>query len=276
MDVDLVINSFERTYRNILAPGFFSRIAAQNRFRFARRIALINNVEDLPDAERRAVALVRSREIDDYHRVDLRADHALATTGLTRRDLGAGLLHSLPSLVAVTLPGSPWLVHWDAEVTLTSPGDWITPAIDLMERDERVLVANPRWASPKLDPETIERAGRWDLGHGFSDQLYLVRRSELAGPIYDRRCVVRRRYPLAHRGYLFEARVDAYLRHSGRLRAIDRQTAYVHDDSRAGESYPELNLGDRARLLANRAVIAAVRASPMRPHCCRAMARETR
>jgi hypothetical protein len=273
VQVDLVVNCFERTYRDVLAAGFMDRVTAQNRYRFARRVVLVNNVEDDAHASRLAGERLDSGEVDEVHRVADRLPEALRLTGLSLRDLGAGARHSVPSLVAVTLRGSPWVVHWDAELRLTASGDWIGDGLEGMGRDPRILVAAPHWRSSKLEPEVVERGARFDLCFGFSDHVYLGRRSELGRPIYSQRCVVRRRYPLAHRGYTFEARLDAYMRHHGRYRALHRAAGYEHDEESAGETYPDLSLSERARLLANRAVIAAVRASPVRAACCRTLER---
>jgi hypothetical protein len=273
VDVDLVVNCFERTYREVLAAGFLERIVAENRFRFARRVVLINNVADEPAAVRLAQAGLDSGELDEVHLVSERLPEALRRTGLGLRDLGAGAPHSVPSLVAVTLDGAPWVVHWDAEVRLREPRDWISEALDAIMLDARLLVAAPRWDSPKLEPEVVERNPAFDLCFGFSDHVYLGRRAELGRPIYSERCVVRRRYPLAHRGYTFEARLDAYMRHHLRFRALHRAARYVHDDSAAGSTYPDLSPVERARLVANRALIAGVRASPFRAACCRTLER---
>ena len=63
-DVDLVVNCFERTYRDVLAPGTFARIERDNETRFALRTALINNVDDQRDALARAERLIAAGEID--------------------------------------------------------------------------------------------------------------------------------------------------------------------------------------------------------------------
>lgn len=273
MDVDLVVNCFERTYREVLAGGFFEKVIAQNRFRFARRVVLINNVDDPGHATRRAHALVDTGEVDEAHLVADRLPEALSRTGLELRDLGVGAPHSVPSLVAVTLNGAPWVVHWDAEIRLLEPRDWISDALAAMSRDSRILVAAPRWSSPKLEAEVVGANPDFDLCFGFSDHVYLGRRAELGCPIYAERCLVRRRYPLAHRGYTFEARLDAYMRHHDRFRALHRAVRYEHDNSAEGATYPELSPSDRVRLFANRALITAVRASPFRASCCRTLDR---
>ncbi len=271
--MDLIVNCFERTYRDVLAAGFFDSVAEQNRFRFARRVALISNVQNANEAERLAMARVRDGEIDAVRSVAEQLPSALRVTALSVRDLGAGARHSAPSLVAVSLAGPPWVMHWDAEIRLGEPADWIGPGLRAMTGNSRILVASPRWLSPKLEAEVLRPTGEFDLAYGFSDHVYLGLRSELARPIYSERCIVRRRYPLAHRGYTFEARIDAYMRHHGRVRALHRTIGYEHDERTAGDTYPELTFAERARLLANRALIAGVRLSPVRPACCRTMAR---
>jgi hypothetical protein len=267
--VDLVVNTFERTYRDALSGGFFRGIEAQNRFRFARRVALINNVHDRADAESRAAALVESNELDCYHVVEDRLAYALERTGLTASDLGRIPHFSDCSLVAVTLDGAPWLLYWDADVQLEQPADWITPSIELMESDPRVFAANPNWPAPTLDRETIETRGDFVLGQGFSDQMYLVRRRDFAAPIYGERCVARLRYPMAAVGYVFEARVDAHMRHHGLVRATYTKARYSHPHSEAGSGSFKMTPLERLRAARNAIVVRGLSGSPWTPRCCR-------
>jgi hypothetical protein len=198
--VDLLINCYERTYREVLTAERFAAAQADNVAPVARRTALVNNVLDRADAQARADALIAAGGLDAVFFVEDHLDDALARTGLTREDLGPVPYFTDWALVAACLPGPEWLLHWDAEVRLRAPLDWVTPAIALMERDARVLVANPNWPDPTLDSHTLEEAGPFALGHGFSDQVFLARRSELARPIYRDRTLARLRYPVAHLG----------------------------------------------------------------------------
>jgi hypothetical protein len=266
--VDLVVNCFERTYRDVLARGFFPRVGTQNRHRFARRTAIVNNVADRAAAQTRADALIEAGELDAVYFVEDHVDRALRQTGLTPADLGRIPYFTDFAIVAASLDGPDWILHCDAEVELKEPADWIGPSLALMARDLRVMVANPNWTAPTLKHETIEWTGEFALGVGFSDQLFLARRSELARPIYGERCVARLRYPMAHVGHIFEARVDAYMRHHHRLRATYLGATYVHPEN-MGVSYPALDLGEKFRLARNLAVVRAIRASPWKPRCVR-------
>jgi hypothetical protein len=267
--VELLVNTFERTYRDVLAPGFFAAIEAQNRFEFERKVALVANVDDRSEARTLAEARVADGEIDDFFCVSDHLDTALEKTGLSRGDLGDVAFFTEWALVAATLPGCDWLLHWDADVRLEAPMDWITPTIALMDEDHRLMVGNPNWEAPTLEGTAVEHRPPFVIGQGFSDQVFLARRSELAAPIYSRRCVARLRYPVAHLGHIFEARVDAHMRHAGRLRATYAPARYLHPWDPQTTAYPRGTTLQRARRLRNIAVIEALRRSPWKPRCAR-------
>jgi hypothetical protein len=269
--VDLVVNTYERTYRRVLVPGFFSGIEDQCRFPFAGRVALINNVGDEPDARRRAAELVASGELTGFELVRECLPGALARTGLRESELGATRHYVDSLLVAVTLPGAPWLVNWDADISLAEPADWISPSIDLMDRDAGILCANPDNFHHPAGLAGTERADGFALTPGFSDQLFLARRADLARPIYTERCVAALRCPIAHIGWSFEMRVDSYMRHHGLLRASELGSRYIHPPEMAGTSYPAPDLPARIRRMRNMALLAYLRNAPprLRPACAR-------
>jgi hypothetical protein len=244
--VDLVVNCFERSYREVLAPGFFPLIVSHNQFAFARRVALINNVTDPADACRRADELLAADEIDAWRFVADLLPAALARTGLTERDLGKLKHWSDCPLAAITMAGSPWLCYWDADVRLAEPVDWITPTIALMDRDPRLLVGSPAHDMLDLEREAVERVPGFALGYGFSDQCFLARRHALAKPIYGHCCLAGARYPTAHLANIFEQRLDAHMRVNHRLRAVALEAVYVHPPT-VDDPYPAVTLAEKLR-----------------------------
>lgn len=256
--MDLVVNSYERTYRDVLAPGRFRRICDDNRYPFARRIALVNNVDDREDVRRRAQLLIAAGELDALEFVSDHVEAGLTAAGLTRADLGEIPYFTDWALAAIALPGPDWMVHWDPELQMREPCDWIGPSIELMESDPRVIVANPSWGDlDDLARHTCELAGPFSLGHGFSDQVFLARRSVLARPIYRDRTLARLRYPLAHLGEIFEARLDSHIRRWGLLRATYRPATYTHAVE-IGAAYPRRSLVQTVRFARNRAITIAL------------------
>lgn len=274
-DVDLCVTCYERTYRDVLAPGYWPGVVADQAHRFARRTAIINNVADRADAERRASALVASGELDAWFFVEDRIAAALASTGLSAAELGRAPYFVTWGVVLVTVPGPDLLVHVDAEITMSRRADWISPSIALMEHDPRVMVANPSWYAPTprhdtLARSTLEQAGDFALGLGFSDQVFLGRRSEFAAPIYRQRCVAMRRYPMIAVSASFEARVDAWMRHHGRLRGTYRLAEYRHPDH-IGDAYPRRRLHEKAAYVVNRALLEGARLAPVKRRCWRGL-----
>ncbi len=261
------MNCYERTYRRVLTPGFFPGIAADSQFPFARRTAIINNVDDRVDAESRATALRELGELDTWLFVEDHLERALEVTQLTIAEIARTRHFTDWALVLATVPGPEWILHWDAEVRLQQACDWVTPSIELMDGDPRVMIANPRWYAPPredtLAKSTIERTGDFALGFGFSDQLFLSRRRELAAPIYHEQCAAMRRYPLTN---VFEARVDAWMRHHGRLRATFLRCIYEHPAD-GGSGHPAATPREKALAILNRAILAGMRHSPIKRAC---------
>jgi hypothetical protein len=275
--VDLIVNAFERTYRDALEPGAVGAIAESHRFRFARRVVLINNVADRANAARLAQQRVDEREIDEFRFVDEHVEHALTEVDLTADELAPLLHYSDAPLVAATIDGSPWMLYWDPEARLLGATDWISPALELMRHDPRVMVANPSWEPadddnrrPGVERETVATVGGFALGEGFSDQVFLASRRAIAAPIYRQRCIARIAYPAAHKAHVFEARVDAHMRHHGRLRATSLSATYATDTSvHGGSSYRPRGVAESVRYVRNALTLRALATSPWRPRCLR-------
>lgn len=245
--VDFIVNCYERTYREVLAPAFMASLAKQQSFDFAEVTVLINNVDDMAAAKQAAQQLVDAGEITRFAVV---ADHltdALRATGLRPQHIRRLPHFSDCCLVAVTLDGPDWIVYWDADARLSEPADWITPTLAYMQQNPRVAIGNPNTWQPGLTERealTIERP--FAIGYGFSDIAFLARRSELAAPIYRKVAPAAWRFPLAHIEPVFEQRVDAWMRRSGRLRATYLDATFEHV-APFGSNYPDGHLRGRLR-----------------------------
>jgi len=264
--VDVVVNCFERTYQSVLAPGFFEGITSDNAVRFESRTVVINNVDDRSAATVLARERLAAGEIDRWVFVEDYVDAAYAALDLMPEDLGDAPWFTEWALVAVTLPGPEFVLLWDADVRLTRPTDWLNPAIDLLRADPSVLVANPAAHNETHLAEqwTFARTESFDLSYGCSDQIVLGRRSELGSPIYGERTLSRLRFPLAHTTYIFEARIDSYMRRHDRARATYRGVTYEHRQE-ARVSYPAVPAKERVRRFADQALLWLLRRSPILP-----------
>jgi hypothetical protein len=241
-------------------------IAQNHRYPFSRRVILINNVDDREGAQNMAQTLCDTGIITEFHFVSDLLESTLRAAELTREDIEPNIHYTDCSLVAMFLPGSEFVLYCDADVRLQSPHDWISPSLHLMEQDERVAVANPNWPQPTLAAEAREFIGEFGLGYGFSDQLYLVRRSEFAQPIYKFSVPISMRYPLSAHGRVFEQMIDSYMRVHERLRATCTCASYTHGGDE-GASYPEMAGLARWKRIRNQLVLRLLRLFPGRhPH----------
>ena len=233
VDVDLVVNCYERTYRELLRSDRLRQIERDCLVRFRSLIVLINNVIDLDHVMELARSRVSDGSISRVMRVDELLPPAIASTRIPARLLrhhGYFLDYGL----AMAFAGeSAYVLGWDAEVRLEAPHCWLVDALELLHRDDRVFSAAPRWPAREfdtLDHETWAHEGPWALNYGFTDQLFLVRRSELQRPIY------RKIAPAAYcrhpeHPWTFETRLEAYQRSSARYRATHRHARYTHNDT---------------------------------------------
>jgi hypothetical protein len=250
-DVDLVVNCYEKNYRQVLTPGFMAGIADAQKFAFTEVTVLVNNVEDRQHASEMAQELIGSGS--GVSRVEFVSDHidgALRACHLNQRHLAKIPYFTNCALVAVSLNGPRWLCYWDADCTVREPMDWITPVTDAMDDDRRIAIGNPNnWHPGLAEREALELRGDIAIGYGFSDQAFLARRSDLAADIYRRvwRSPASWRYPMIETAAIFECRIDAWMRTSARTRATYLPAVYVHPPV-GGENYPKtLRFTERAR-----------------------------
>ncbi len=242
--IDLVVNVFERTYKDVMVPGFFSSIEYQNQ-RLFNKILLVNNVNDEKDVFAMADSLVARNEIDEWYSVANLLPNALDNVGLTLKDLGRIPYYSTAPLVAANIHKNPFLLYWDADVRLSTPHNWVDEAQILLNRDLKIFCANPSWKGSSVEDETIITSDGFSLGYGFSDQIFLVRRGTFSQPIYNYRCLASLRYPLAHIAPDFEQMIDSFSRVKRLLRATYQDVAYTHPNE--GASYPRLTYSEHVR-----------------------------
>lgn len=230
MTIGLVTNVYERTYREVLAPGHMLSITSSQVRLFDEVVVLINNVRSADDARDRARAAVERGEITAFAFVADHLDEALSRTGSTRRRLGPRPYLVDFGLVMPHVLQTRWLLGWDAETHLVSPQNWIDPGLDLLRSDQRVFhvslhrPARTEW-EPVLEREAVERHGDYVYGYGFSDHVFLVERERLL------RAKIRNFSPAAvvrhaPHPYTFEARMESYQRASGLFRATAESVHY--------------------------------------------------
>lgn len=242
--IDLVVNVFERTYKDVMVSGFFSSLEDQNQRSF-NKILLVNNVNDEKDVFAMADSLIARNEIDEWYSVASLLPRALDNVGLTLKALGRIPYYSTAPFVAANIHKNPFLLYWDADVRLFASQNWVDEAQNLLNRDSKIFCVNPRWSGSSVENESIIIRDGFSLSYGFSDQIFLVRRGTFSQPIYNYTCLASFRYPLAHIAPDFEQMVDSFSRVRRLLRATYLDATYTHPNE--GASYPRITFSEHVR-----------------------------
>jgi hypothetical protein len=240
--VAFATSCWERDWKHILLDTDYLRQKqiANQCFAFAEKIVVINNVASRADVLEAAQKRVSEGTLT---KVVLAEESVLSTFGLKREDFQPGAdadqyegvnadwiyYNALAPLSAIHAAKSDYLLYLTGDVRLDAPLDWIEKAIKLMEKDPRYKVANPVW-NGKVDEAKREsmrrKKGFYVSDRGFSDQLFLVRRSDFAAPIYGEIREDAAHFP---RGDVFEKRVFSAMRNRGWLRLTYSKGSYTHE-----------------------------------------------
>ena len=273
-NVDIVVNCYERTWRKTLSKGNILNIVNQNKFKFSNRIVLINNVSEKGLVREFAECRRDEGEIDSFYFVDEEIERAMDMLALKRSDFGATFLFTNWAFVAITLPGSEFLLHFDPENTIVPPYfDWITPSIDLMKDDHAVLFCSPWPIETKAErPVEIKKNDILYENEShlvlrpivFSDSLFLIRKSDFCSINYNERCIASLRYPLSWLEFTFEARVDSWMRHHGCKIGLAKKSFFSQPDN-MGISHPKkLTFSEKSRKFFYRQIISTIKRLPWR------------
>lgn len=262
--VEFVLNCFERNIDKVTAPGFLKEAAEQHAHAFAIRTLLINNVADPAASARLAQGAVDRREIDRFFFVDGLRSKGMQVTGLRESDFGPYLHWSDCCLAALVLEGPDLLCYCDVDLDLDPSGDWIRSALQVMGLDQRVAVGNPAWAiagGGSVEIESDEAGIDYFLGYGFTDQIFLLRRSVFARPLRRRwlplwlDCPATLRWDGAAEGQFFEQIADAFMRRNRLMRVTITSCRWVPIPM---NSYPVTSLVGRVRRKLHSYVFAAM------------------
>lgn len=220
---------YEKDWKALLITDRLQRAVALNEYSFSDVILYINNVNDIEEVSFYAQKLVDSGVITEYAVVDHYADEALQYFQIEKESFAGGYYYSISELVSIYRCHTPYLLHFSGDSILESSFSWIDEAINSMESDRSIKVANPVW-NGRYDEARFEAESEDEffyIGYGFSDQCYLVNAQDFKFASYHEIHPVSQRYP-AYGGELFEKRIDAWMRNNGFKRLTYKYGSYVH------------------------------------------------
>ena len=220
---------WERDWKLLLDTGRLQDMIGRCNYPFAEKILYVNNVRNSAHVMKAGQRLVAEGVITEAVLVQDLAQEALASFAVDKESFRGGYYYSIQELVGIHHCTTEYLLHFSGDTIQTNSEPWIDQAIERMEQDPTLIVANPCWDS--TGAQARDQAASEDdvfyYGHGFSDQCYLVRADMFKKPIYNEEHPASMVYP-RYGGELFEKRVNSYMRNHGCKRLTSKKAFYQH------------------------------------------------
>ena len=101
---------WEQDWEVLLKTDRLEQMIARNRFPFAERVLIINNVDDPAEVARHAQAAVERGVLTAFHIAAGHAEEALRFFEIERDSFGPGYVYSIAELVGIFLCGTEFLL----------------------------------------------------------------------------------------------------------------------------------------------------------------------
>lgn len=258
-EITLASNCYEKNYKLITSEEWSNRLFMKDCDLIDHRTLMISNVKDRTQVESYIHNLLSRGLVNDYYYsydyIDCIEKKYMGCKRKsfyrrpTVREYVKGILHSkkmkfnydgmlysASQIASIITCKSKWLLYLTEDVYLdvADVDIWINKAINLMEEDKRVIVANPLWNN---DIEGAERESCYSsdefwFSYGFSDQCCLINAQwfqDNRDVFSEKNRTTEKVFPY-YAGNHFERRISAYMRNHGLLRATYKHGTYIHKD----------------------------------------------
>jgi hypothetical protein len=228
--VTFEIKCYENDWEYLIRTDRLKKALEACRYPFDRVVLFINNVRDHVKVAKYAQKLLDNGTISDVIHVSEWAEEALDSLGCSPDGFAGGYYYSVAEMVGVYLCRTDYLLHFSSDSIMANGHEWIGPAIQRMEENATILVANPTWNYKfhRAKEESFDEDDNFYIGNGFSDQCYLIAPARFRQRIYNEKNEISHRLYPQYGGESFEKRVDAYMRNHGYLRITSKKASYLH------------------------------------------------
>lgn len=230
IDCTFETKCWENDYKLMLQTSHLKNMISNCNVDFMSHQLIINNVKDENKVKKMAQNLIDMNIIDTLYCVSDYAEKVLSTYNIDDNFFG-GYNYSIAEVVGIYNCKTKYLLHFSSDSYIPydfKNSQWIIEAIEIMENNSDIIVANPvwnyRWNEAKK--ESMCEIDEFYKGYGFSDQCYLINTDIFKGDIYNFKHQDSERYP-KYGGELFEKRIDAYMRNNSKYRITHKNTSYV-------------------------------------------------
>ena len=232
-EVTFETKCWEKDYKLMLCTDHLSRMIENCNYQFAHKQLIVNNVNDEDKVALLVSDLKEKGVIDSVWYSSKMSDIVLDKYEIDKNSFEGGYYYSIAELVGIYNCKTKYLLHFSSDSYIPkrfSNSNWIKEAIEIMENNPEIIVANPTWNykydEARNESDKVLNDGKFYLAKGFSDQCYLINTEVFKNPIYNFKHPYLERYP-KYGGNLFEKRVDSYMRTNDKNRIICCDISYV-------------------------------------------------
>jgi hypothetical protein len=221
---------WEKDWEYILKGDYLKKVIENCNYKFSSKHVIINNVKNRNIVEKFCQEKVDEGIIDCFYVIDDYEFEILEHFGLSKDDFKGGFKYSSAELLGIYKCETEYLLHFSGDsFPLDFQQNWIDEAIKIMTNNHDIIVANPTWDGKfgEAKDESFDEIDNFYIGYGFSDQSYLVRKTDFINRIYSEKNMKSERYP-KYGGELFEKRVDSYMRNNKKFRITHKTSSYKH------------------------------------------------
>lgn len=238
---------YENDFQLMLNSNYLETMIERCNYKFDKKILFINNVSDINQVKTYANKSVSKGIINEFYVVEEYAQAALDFFKIDKESFLGGYYYSIAELVSIFLCKTEYLLHFSSDsMMLANSESWIDDAINIMNQNEKFIVANPTWNNlfNEAKNESFDEIENWFVGSGFSDQCYLIKSDVFKNNIYNFHHKCSQRYP-KYGGELFEKRVDSYMRCNNLYRLTNKNCSYMHENIPKTSYLNQINWFDR-------------------------------
>lgn len=259
LDLTLASNCYEKNFRVVTNEEWARSLFLFENHDIKTRTLLVSNIVSRAEAKSRIENLINKQIIDktyfsyDYLNIMQKEFLGCETNTFLRKPKIQesihelirgrkikkeydGMLYSISQIAAVLTCETEWLVFVTEDVKLDAShfGEWIKKSIECMQKDDKIIVANPIWNNKKEEAQKeayYEDDDFW-YSYGFSDQCCLlnIKRIKRIPQIFSETNKITEKVFPFYAGNHFERRISAYMRNHDLHRITYKHSSYIHND----------------------------------------------
>ena len=204
------MSCYEKSYNHVLKNGIFRHnLSLFQDINFEEKTIIVNNVSNYDNIN----SLIKDFSDIYFIFADEKPEITLDFFNLSLADFPIGLYYSLQHFTGIHYTQCDYLFHISEDCGIDNlDSKFIEESIDMLESNEKYIIAMPRWCK---DDNAIEKAeqgnDKFFVQYGFTDQIYIIKTKKFKEDIYHYNHPMSDRYP-KYGGECFEKKIDSFMR----------------------------------------------------------------